>query len=68
MNDKGSIRPAWIMWGSFAAVVAGYELWATVTHHYTMSEAVWIAPWWAAAIVIGGLGYLIYHLWSGRKR
>jgi hypothetical protein len=51
-----------LMWLLVIGAVILYEIIALATHHQTMSQAVQHGPRWLTWLVVGALGWLIWHL------
>ena len=60
-------HPGRLAWAAVLGSVATYELWATATHHETMSQAVQHGPRWVKVSVGVGLVALSLHLYVGSR-
>jgi len=54
--------PAWGMWIALGVAILAFEIWATMTGHETMSEAVRHGPKWVKWFFGAGLIWLWVHL------
>lgn len=61
-----SLLPGEWMWIALFTAVVIFEVWAILSHNYTLSETVWHGPkWFKWALGLGFLG-LLYHLFLQR--
>ena len=64
----------WV-WLSIALLVGGWEVYALLTTHMTISQQYWAwaatSPWWwapALLVVLGGIGLAVHLVWKRIKR
>jgi len=61
-DTSGWFSPAWGMWIGIGVAILAFEIWATMTGHETMSEAVRHGPKWVKWFFGAGLIWLWVHL------
>lgn len=61
-----SYTAGYVMWGLVGLAVLLFELWAVVSGHHTMTQAVQHGPRWMQWLIGGGLIGLFVHLFLWR--